>query len=227
MGACGLLMRWPCRTSVVIASVAALLLGFAYAGLRAHQRLADELAFADEGRDVRVMGIVDSLPARRERGQRFEFEVESHEGTIGVPGRLLLGWYGAEIVRPGERWSLTVRLRRPHGAMNPVGVDFEAWLLERNLRATGSVRMAPPPRRLDAEVLARYSERGVPLIRTDHAGAAQWRFGPDGHAEFRSWRSLAARYWHNRPGAGQRTTAEGADESVEEGDTGQPFFGMP
>ena len=117
MGACGLLMRWPCRTSVVIASVAALLLGFAYAGLRAHQRLADELAFADEGRDVRVMGIVDSLPARLERGQRFEFEVESHEGTIGVPGRLLLGWYGAGIVRPGERWSLTVRLRRPHGAM--------------------------------------------------------------------------------------------------------------
>ena len=152
MGACGLLMRWPCRTSVVIASVAALLLGFAYAGLRAHQRLADELAFADEGRDVRVMGIVDSLPVRLERGQRFEFEVESHEGTIGVPGRLLLGWYGAEIVRPGERWSLTVRLRRPHGAMNPVGVDFEAWLLERNLRATGSVRMAPPPRRLDAMV---------------------------------------------------------------------------
>ena len=111
--------------------------------------------------------------------------------------------------------------------MNPVGVDFEAWLLERNLRATGSVRMAPPPRRLDAEVLARYSERGVPLIRTDHAGAAQWRFGPDGHAEFRSWRSLAARYWHNRPGAEQHTTAEAGDESVEEGDAGQPFFGMP
>ena len=78
-----------------------------------------------------------------------------------------------------------------------------------------------------AEVLARYSERGVPVIRTDHAGAAQWRFGSDGHVEFRSWRSLAARYWHNRPGAGQRTTAEAADESVEEGDAGQPFFGMP
>ena len=151
MGACGLLMRWPCRTSVVIASVAALLLGFAYAGLRAHQRLADELAFADEGRDVRVMGIVDSLPARLERGQRFEFEVESHEGTIGVPGRLLLGWYGAgsfDLASGGasrcDSEDRTVR-------WNPVGVDYEVWLLERNLRATGSVRMAPPPRRLDAE----------------------------------------------------------------------------
>ena len=140
------------RTAVAVTSLAAFLLGFSYAGLRAQQRLADELAFADEGRDVRVTGIVDSLPVRLERGQRFEFEVESHDGTIAVPRRLLLGWYGAEIVRPGERWSLTVRLRRPHGAMNPVGVDFEAWLLERDLRATGSVRLTPPPRRLDAMV---------------------------------------------------------------------------
>jgi competence protein ComEC len=151
-------MRWPCRTSVVIASVAALLLGFAYAGLRAHQRLADELAFADEGRDVRVMGIVDSLPVRLERGQRFEFEVESHEGMIGVPGRLLLGWYGAEIVRPGERWSLTGDEDRTV-AMNS-GVDFEAWLLERNLRATGSVRMVPPPA---ASMMADADDRGRAL----------------------------------------------------------------
>ena len=64
--------------------MAALLLGFSYAGLRAQQRLADELAFADEGRDVRVTGIVNSLPVRLERGQRFEFEVESHDGTIGA-----------------------------------------------------------------------------------------------------------------------------------------------
>ena len=78
-----------------------------------------------------------------------------------------------------------------------------------------------------AEVLARYAERGIPLTRTDHAGAAQRRFGSDGRVEFRSWRSLAARYWHNRPGAEQRTTVEAADESLEEGDAGQPFFGMP
>jgi competence protein ComEC len=41
---------------------------------------------------------------------------------------------------PGERWQLTVRLRRPHGMANPHGFDYEAWLLERNLRATGHVR---------------------------------------------------------------------------------------
>ena len=71
-----------------------------------------------------------------------------------VPSRLALSWYSAfrpeEIqatgdVQPGERWQLTVRLRRPHGNANPYGFDYEAWLLEQNLRATGSVA----PSRLD------------------------------------------------------------------------------
>ena len=46
-------------------------------------------------------------------------------------------------MRPGEVWQLTARLRRPHGNANPGGFDYEAWLLERNIRATGYVRPAP------------------------------------------------------------------------------------
>jgi competence protein ComEC len=33
-----------------------------------------------------------------------------------------------------------VRLKRPHGLANAHGFDYEGWLLERNLRATGTVR---------------------------------------------------------------------------------------
>ena len=67
----------------------------------------------------------------------------------------MLSWYqgqrdGEEFVRqplrPGERWQLTVRLKRPHGNANPHGFDYEAWLLERNIRATGYVRQNPPQR---------------------------------------------------------------------------------
>ena len=43
-------------------------------------------------------------------------------------------------MHPGERWLLTVRLRRPHGNVNPHGFDYEAWLLERGIGATGYVR---------------------------------------------------------------------------------------
>jgi competence protein ComEC len=43
-------------------------------------------------------------------------------------------------VRAGERWRFTVRLKRPHGNLNPHGFDYEAWLFERGIRATGYVR---------------------------------------------------------------------------------------
>jgi competence protein ComEC len=129
-----------------------LALGFAWAGGRSTVRLADELAFADEGRDVRVEGIIASLPMALDRGVRFEFDIEQVLAPdVKLPSRVLLAWYSLGLdVQPGERWQFTVRLRRPHGVLNPGGFDLEAWLLERNLRATGYVRTAAPPTQLSA-----------------------------------------------------------------------------
>ena len=127
------------RAAAVIAIGA---LGFAYAATHAHWRMADELAFDDEGRDIAVEGVIASLPVKLERGVRFEFNVERVIAPgVSVPSRVLLGWYsGDTAVQPGERWAFTVRMKRPHGTMNPGGFDFEAWMLERNLRASGYVR---------------------------------------------------------------------------------------
>ncbi len=127
-------------------------LGFAWAAALAHLRLSDRLAPALDGRDIVVRGVVAGLPQAFERGVRFDFDVESPE--TGVPRRIVLSSYGGFApddsqgvlpVRAGERWRFTVRLRRPHGSANPHGFDYEAWLLERGIRATGYVRM--PSRR--------------------------------------------------------------------------------
>ncbi len=45
------------------------------------------------------------------------------------------------MVHAGQRWTLTARLRKPHGSANPQGFDYEAWLLERGIRATGYIRI--------------------------------------------------------------------------------------
>jgi competence protein ComEC len=45
-----------------------------------------------------------------------------------------------------------VRLQRPHGNANPGGFDYEAWLLEQGVRATGYVRAGDANARLDAFV---------------------------------------------------------------------------
>jgi competence protein ComEC len=134
--------------------VACLLLGFVWAGGRAQLRLADRLPEDWEAKDVRITGVVAALPQRFERGERFEFDVETvHTEGASVPAHIVLSWYHGQndreendttatdsIVHPGERWHLTVRLRRPHGTANPHGFDYEAWLLERGIRATGTVR---------------------------------------------------------------------------------------
>ena len=134
--------------------IGALLLGIAYATLMAHHRLGDALADAWEGRDIEVIGVVSGLPqfvsgAQGAGGTRFEFAVDTIlTPTAQVPRNLLLSWYAggdqslvAPAVHPGERWRLTLRLKKPHGNANPHGFDYEAWLLTRGIRATGYVRV--------------------------------------------------------------------------------------
>ncbi|MCL2645051.1 MAG: DNA internalization-related competence protein ComEC/Rec2, partial [Betaproteobacteria bacterium] len=144
---------------VVPCLAAGFVLGYAWAAWRADCRMADALDPALEGRDLRLTGVIASLPEEKGGRLRFVFEVERADaakrddaaGHADVPRRVLLSWYGGRetlghetlplpVVQPGERWQLLVRLRRPHGAAAPGVFDYEAWLLERGLRATGYVR---------------------------------------------------------------------------------------
>jgi hypothetical protein len=64
-------------------------------------------------------------------------------------------------------------------------------------------------------VVARYRAVGAQLVRTDFAGATQWRFTSDGVARLRTQRVDEARYWYNQPGSGRGagSTAE-RDETI-------------
>jgi competence protein ComEC len=87
--------------------------------------------------------------------------------SIQLPPKIALSWYGGVFglehrsesqsngeldvlaaglkrspmrILPGERWKMTVRLKAPHGNSNPGGFDFELWLWEQGIQATGYVR---------------------------------------------------------------------------------------
>jgi len=141
---------------VVLAIAASVLSGFLWASILAGLRLADALPAGNEGRDIPVVGVITGLPQEFERGVRFEFTVENAEAQ--VPSRLWLAWYRGwhedewhafREVRAGQRWQLAVRLKRPHGNLNPHGFDYEAWLFEHGLRATGYVLGREPTHLLD------------------------------------------------------------------------------
>ncbi|MDO8284306.1 MAG: DNA internalization-related competence protein ComEC/Rec2 [Rhodoferax sp.] len=148
-----------------LAVVALGLLGFGATGWRATVYLGDTLTPSLEGRDVRVTGVVANLPQRNESGLRFRLEVEAAvlDGqAVHVPPLMDIGWYGGAFsagpavvgdaapvaalnrlpadVQAGERWDMTVRLKAPHGGRNPHGFDYELWLWEQGVQATGYVR---------------------------------------------------------------------------------------
>lgn len=146
------------RCSVAFAAGCAF--GFYWAALLASSALSDALPKLEEGRDITVTGVIASLPNRNAQGERFNFAVEQ-ASTSGVPPRIALSWFSGyrdqqqvvPDVQPGERWRLTVRLQRPHGNVNPDGFDYELWLLEQGVRATGYVRQNADNQRLDGFVL--------------------------------------------------------------------------
>lgn len=147
------------QTPLLVALILAIAIGASYTCLRAELRMASELPREWEGRDIELVGVIDELPQADQQGVRFAFAVERVlTPTAVVPPRVALGWYKATVrelqgeplptLHAGERWQLTVRLKRPHGYANPNGFDVEAWLLENSLRATGSVRNDEPNRLL-------------------------------------------------------------------------------
>ena len=126
--------------------------GFLWALWVAHQILSPGIVPQLEGKDMQLEGRVASLPVVYENSMRFEFDVDRSEyqgKTVTSPGRIRLSWYGRfPEMHPGEPWRLTVRLKQPHGFQNPGGFDYEGWLYQRRIRATGYVRKAVTNRSL-------------------------------------------------------------------------------
>ncbi len=125
------------------------LAGFCWALLQAQLILDRSLPAELEGQDVLIYGVVTSIPERDVRRTRFEFEIErlSRAGRIyPSPGRVRLSWYRAarsNSLHAGQHWQLKVRLKRPQGLMNPGGFDYEGWLFQHRIRATGYIRKYP------------------------------------------------------------------------------------
>lgn len=147
-------------------------LAWGWAGWRASSFQAQAMPAALEGRDVRVVGVIDSMPQTVERGLRMPFRIEQahlpgHAATgAQLPPLVTLTWYGAlpeQGLAAGQRWSWTVRLKALHGARNPLGLDWELWLWTQGIQATGYVRHS--------------SGDAAPqwLAQTWHAPVAQWR----------------------------------------------------
>lgn len=119
-------------------------LGLAWALWRAHAALAQGFSPAWEGVDLTAEVFVADIPEVQSRGTRVLLDITQlrvADKRVDWRGRVRAYWpIDAAMLQVGARWRLHLRLKQAHGLMNPGGFDYEAWLYQQGIKATGSVR---------------------------------------------------------------------------------------
>ncbi len=134
--------------------LAALMLSMCWTIERAQQRLNDMLDVSHENVVSKLTVRVTSMAQDDSGSQRFEAYVLDPI-VQGIPRHIQVVWQDPAPapapapapsrirVLPGQSWHAAVVLKRPHGATNPYGFDYEGLMFQRNIRAIGKIRGTP------------------------------------------------------------------------------------
>jgi len=115
--------------------------GFFWSYYQATLILDDRLNLDLQGQDLVIIGTVTNIPEFYDRRIRFEFKPDQDQ-KISLPNKILLNWYQpfAQELHAGDQWQLNIRLKQPYGMKNPGTFDYESWLFQQGIGATGYVR---------------------------------------------------------------------------------------
>lgn len=127
--------------------LACLLAGALWGVCSAHTLIKHQLPENLDKHDIQLTGTINSLVDSTDKRSRFTFVIDSAFALTSPSEplsitKVLLSWYGAPTLKPGEKWQLTARLSRPRGFSNPGGFNYRGWLLQQAYSATGYVRIS-------------------------------------------------------------------------------------
>ena len=105
------------------------------------------------GKNIQISGVVASLPVKRERSIKFRFDIDTFDVpdySGDIPRNIRLSWYYPKSeIKVGERWQFVVRLKPPSGFQNPGGFDYEGWLYQQGIHASGYIRKSQVNKKLE------------------------------------------------------------------------------
>ena len=136
------------QSTLIISFILLIIISMMYCTYYAYMQLSLRLDERLSGQNILIQGVVSNLPVNNGKVSRFELDVENYRllataedwKTEHFPERIRLSWHSPQLIKAGQRWQLEVRLKPPHGFMNPGGFDYEAWLFQHSIHATGYVR---------------------------------------------------------------------------------------
>jgi competence protein ComEC len=106
--------------------------GFLWTAWYAKTLMSVTLPKEMEGKNQFIIGYIASLPQYAKGQTQFLF------ATNKILIRLMWRSNNKKL-KVGDKWQLHVRLKKIHGTQNPGAFDYDAWALQKGLRATGYV----------------------------------------------------------------------------------------
>ncbi len=142
------------KRKIILNIILAFAMGSFWMTLTAHHVLNWSLPKSLEGKDLIVSGRIASIPEVNHDRVQFLFQMSQPKVKVR------LNWYKTYIVpKVGDQWDFEVRLKRPHGLMNPGGFDYETWLFQHRIRATGYIIDSPLNRKIASKLHEQFIDR--------------------------------------------------------------------
>src|SRR3990167_4159570 len=113
----------------------AIILGFSWTCWYAKQVQSWVLAEDAQGKPLMVTGHSAWLPVTDSSQTSFLFQLDAPS----KPLVRLVERHALTSFNVGDHWQFQVKLKRIHGMQNSGGFDFEAWALQKGLRASGYI----------------------------------------------------------------------------------------
>ncbi len=132
--------------------------GLAYGIYYGYWITKSQLVSEVDGETFLITGTVIGLPYKNTKSQRFNFRIDTIQAIdkaidstllTNMQGKKIsLAWYSTYSkpsqvipnIKTGDHWRLRVKLRRPRGFVNPAGFDYQLYLLQQRIMATGYVK---------------------------------------------------------------------------------------
>ncbi len=134
------------------------ILGFLWSWIRAESLIQQRQVFVEKSQDLHVVARILTVPQNQQNRSRFDVQILSVSDRANTQLRnalVRLSWYQQrQVVRPGEVWEFDLRLKHPNGFMNPGGMDYEGYLFQQGIVATGYVRSGQATGHLDHTLIS-------------------------------------------------------------------------